>query len=39
MTAYDQLEPIEKATRDELAALQFERLQATLAHEIGRAHV
>ncbi len=32
MTAYDQLEPIEKATRDELAALQLQRLQATLAH-------
>jgi phenylacetate-CoA ligase len=32
MTAYDQLEPIEKATRDELAALQLQRLQATLSH-------
>ena len=32
MSAYDQLEPIEKASRDELSALQLARLRATLLH-------
>ena len=32
MTPYDQLEPIEKASVDELRALQLERLRWSLAH-------
>jgi phenylacetate-CoA ligase len=36
MRALDQLEPIEQASRDELAALQLARLKATLAQAYGR---
>jgi phenylacetate-CoA ligase len=32
MSAYDQLEPIERASRDELTALQLARLRAALLH-------
>jgi phenylacetate-CoA ligase len=32
MSAYDQLEPIEKASRDELGALQLARLKSALLH-------
>ncbi len=32
MTPYDNIEPIEKASRDELEALQLQRLRATLSH-------
>ena len=36
MTARDQLEPIEKASKDELAALQLERLKKTLHQAYDR---
>jgi phenylacetate-CoA ligase len=36
MGALDHLEPIERASRDELAALQLARLKATLAQAYGR---